>query len=228
MSQLPLLLDAAREQSIDNFQVGDNAAVFSVLQYPLKHDFIYLQGARYAGKTHLLKALQQQYESVGESVQWIGTDMVSEQSLLDVLPQAALYIVDDVDQIASDADAENGLFQLYNHVHPTSSALVLASNLSPQDAQWQLPDLVSRLNSGQTLHLKALRGEPAFALFSELCQHMGLEVSERALNYLRVHSHSSFPELYRLLILLNQRTLSERKRISIVLLKQLLEELQQV
>jgi len=226
VSQIPLLLAAEREQSFDNFYHGDNAAAVSVLRCPLQHDFIYLHGNHHVGKTHLVQALINEHQAAGETVQLVRTDMLSEQSLLDVLPQASVYVVDGIEQIAGDADAENGLFKLYNHIHPQKAALLLTSVLPPQSEQWRLPDLVSRLNSGQIQPLKALRGVEAFELFQELCQHMGLALSERALNYLQVHSQSTFPSLYRLLIALNQRTLSERKKISIVLLKQLLTGLQ--
>ncbi|WP_395375273.1 DnaA ATPase domain-containing protein [Marinicella sp. W31] len=226
MSQIPLLLAAEREHSFDNFYVGENAAVVTALQYPLKHDFIYLHGEHHVGKSHLVQALSNIYQAQGELVQHVHSNMLSEQSLLDVLPQAVLYVIDGIEDVAGDAAAENGLFKLYNHLHPQQAALLLTSLLPPQSAQWQLPDLISRLNSGQILQLKALRGSQAFELFQSMCEHMGLELSERALNYLQVHSQSAFPQLYQLLIALNQRTLSERKRISIVLLKQLLTELQ--
>ena len=226
MSQIPLLLAAEREQSFDNFHVGDNVAVVAALQSPLKHDFIYLHGDHYAGKSHLLQALSDDYLQQGKRVQRVHVGMLSEQSLLDVLPPADLYLIDGLEEVAGDAAAENGLFKLYNHLHPQLTVLLVSSRIAPQSERWQLPDLRSRLNSGQILHLKALRGTQAFVLFQTLCTHMGLELSERALNYLQVHSQSAFPQLYELLIALNQRTLSERKRISIVLLKQLLTELQ--
>lgn len=225
--QLPLIFNNARVQTFDTFNADGNKQAVSVLEKPFNHHLLYIYGCSYSGKTHLLKSVKSQCEGKNIPVQIVSSSMLNDEMLLQVLPDVPLYIIDNLEQVAGNENAEKNLFNLYNNTHANGTSIITAARIDSCDKRWCLPDLVSRLNGGYKVKVNPLYGEGAFLVFFCMIDQAGIDLNERTRNYIKVHSRSDLPHLCLLLQLLNQYTLSRKKKVNIGLVKSILNNIHQ-
>ncbi len=216
---MPLQMSQRRMMTFDRFEFNDTP-LESALRQLDPAGFIYLWGEAGSGKSHLLNAL---INDLGDGAVYLSAATLPEPALLDMLQGRSLICVDDVHQLAGERGEETCLFNLYNQCRDSGAALVLASECSPRDSTWVLPDLKSRLNAGQAFQLQRLMGRPALQVMNRRAADLGLAFTDQVLEYIRVHSAGDLPSLLTLLARLDRLSLSQRRRVSVPLVKQALQ-----
>src|SRR5690606_12635572 len=108
--------------------------------------------------THLLQALCHAAEAQGLSAFYISLQQHQDYSplLFEQLETFDIVCLDDIEAIASHADWEQGLFSLFNRMRDSGARLVVTAQVGPRELQMQLPDLLSRLQSGVVFQLATL------------------------------------------------------------------------
>lgn len=216
---LPVLLQQAPR--FENFFVGPNADVVEGLRSLAAGKAIpgiWLYGAPASGKSHLLGAMASEFDSV--AVCCAGT------AELDRLLQcpADILLVDDVDQMLGQTQAEQGLMRLIDERRKNSQRLVLSAGGAPSRIDALLADLRSRFESMAILGLKPLRDQDRRELLDLHARARGLSLPEDAVRWLLAHLRRDAGTLISALEELDQAALTAKRRPTLRFVQQALRE----
>jgi DnaA family protein len=222
MIQLPLGIGLRDSATFANFYPGANREALLALSQG-EEQFIYLWGGTGSGKTHLLQALCQQQAELGRTVAYLPLaepGMVPQ--MLEGMEAMDLLAIDDLQQVAGQAEWETALFHLYNRMRDGGARLVVTATASPAALPIGLPDLASRLSWGLTLQLNASDDKAKLAILQLRARNRGFELSEEVGNYLLKRCERDMESLIRLLEQLDSASLREQRRLTIPFVKTLL------
>lgn len=220
--QLPLPVTLADYATFDNFVEGSNATAVAALRdigSEAGHA-LWLFGPHAVGKTHLLQALcasdtQATYLPAAELARL-------SPAILEGYERFSRVCIDDVTRLAGDAAWEKALFRLYNALADAGGMTVLASRDNPRAAGLSLPDLASRLRSGQIFHLQPLGDEHIIEALTLRADRRGFELPVDTGRYLITHYRRDLASLCELLDRLDLAVLATRRRITVPFIKDVL------
>lgn len=219
--QIPLQIKLNDAATFNNYLAGANAGIVTIL-HAASEPYVYLWSAEATGKTHLLQALCHQLPS-GQAI-YLPLQELAQQSAaaLDGLEQFALVCLDDVQYIAGHADWEEALFHLYNRIREQHGRLCITSNVSPEQLQVQLPDLLSRLKWGPVFQLHSLTDEDKIKAMQLRAGLRGFQLPDEVANYLLNRYPRDLHNLFALLDKLDSASLQAQRRLTVPFVKGLL------
>ncbi len=241
--QLPLPVSLPTDETFSSFVVGENSQLVELLKnlsdtscesegslsgfvsgqnLPL----INIIGGQGKGKSHLLFSICHEFFEKQTSHIYLnlGDYKSLHPQLLEGLEQVSIICLDNIHAVAGDREWEVGLFDLINRVaEGEQTTLVCTSLLGPSHPSFNLPDLRSRLGWGITFQLQSLNDEDRKSVIRLRAKQRGLKFSEAALDYLLNRSERDLPSLLRLLDILDEKSLQEKKRLTLNLVKQVIE-----
>jgi DnaA-homolog protein len=193
MKQLVLDLGAEPAQSLDTFQIGENAEMAHLMhqfaQRASREHFCYLWGETGAGKTHLLQGL-----AATDGARYIAAHADAEAFVL--TPDVSLYLVDDVDQLSPERQID--AFALFNQVREHGAYMVC---------------------TGQ---IHGLSDDQKIAALTQAAEARGLTLSASVLPYLLSHFKRDMRSLSTMLDALDQYSLETQRPVTLPLLRDLL------
>lgn len=227
MQQLPLQFEFKGNENFGNFYPENNQELLEQLKNCSAGNgqpFIFLHGQSGHGKTHLLHASCKHAQQLGRSSFYLGFtgSPLAEPEIVTGLENYDLVCLDDIDRIAGDSVWELAIFNLYNQLQGLGHALIVASSLKPNKAQFSLPDLRTRLNWGLTLSVNSLSDTGKIAALTLRAGQMGLEIPPAAGQFLLTHYHRNLASLWTLLEQLDRATLAAQRKLTVPFLKQFL------
>lgn len=219
--QIPLALKPPRRPSFENFVAGPNQAVVETLARGLEPGgWYFLGGAAGSGRSHLLAAAFAGLASAGQQVAFIALALRRNRPLL-AASGGDWIVMDDVDQLAGDHAGEMLLFNALNRWRAERTG-VLMSGLGREG--FELPDLRSRLGQATRLTLKPLEEPDLLALLKRLAADHEVLLGRGAADYLLSRAPRNPASLSYLMERLADRALSERRTISVPLVREVLTE----
>lgn len=247
--QLPLRLSLNDDATFDNFfvaEASENTArpALNHLQQRLSQwscadgnvqqhgtvlaDFTWLWGSQGAGCSHLLQAVSHQADAAGLAVFYL--DMaIYDQLTPDVLlglESMDVLCLDHIENVFGQPDWEQALFHLYNRLVNEGAALLIAAQRSPAQCQLGLADLQSRLQSAVVFHIPYLADEQKVQALQMRAKRRGFELGQDVAEYLVSRYERSTEALFGILQDLDQLSLATRRKVTIPLLRTLLDEKQ--
>ncbi len=129
-----------------------------------------------------------------------------------------------VEDLSVDIDNE-ALFHLYNLTRSQNGFILFTSSEAPARLKFNLPDLQSRLNAVPAVKIKEPDDELLSALIIKQFSDRQILVAPEVLNYIIKNMERSFPFARKLVKEIDTLSLSQKKHISISLVKQALETL---
>jgi len=224
--QLPLQFDLQSENNFDSFFPASNQELLEHLQRFI-HDKqelqLYVWGETGLGKTHLLQACCQQAQHIGRQAFYLNLSDANPE-ILEGLDAIELVCLDNVDQIAGNADWEHALFNFYNRLREREHQLLLTASCPPRYLPFMLHDLKTRMSWGLTLKLKILSDAEMIAAFRLKAQSMGIEVPDRIARFLQHHYQRNLSGLWQLLDKIAQTTLMEKRKLSVAMIKRIIDQ----
>ncbi|TFW25512.1 DnaA regulatory inactivator Hda [Massilia arenosa] len=216
MKQLVLDLGAEPAQSLETFEVGQNAELTHVMQQfaerTSREHFAYLWGETAAGKTHLLHALANTPGSRYIAPAAPETDFV-------FTPDVTLYLLDDCEQLS--AQRQIDAFALFNQVREHGAYMVTTGPVPPA----VLPvreDLRTRMGWGLVYQIHGLSDDEKIAALTHAAEARGLTLSASVLPYLLSHFRRDMRSLSTMLDALDQYSLETQRPVTLPLLRDLL------
>lgn len=225
--QLPLNIQLRDDATFSSFFIGDNQQVTQALmRFASGQDdpFLYLWGAKGAGKSHLLQATCNSANEKGVSAVYLPLQewpMLS-PSVLQGIEKIPLICLDDVEAIAGNAIWEEALFHAFNRIKAVESRLLIAADCSPLTLPLKLPDLKSRLAWGTTYQLHRLSDEQKLQALMLRAKGRGLTLNPTVGQFLLSRCPRDMNELFRTLEVLDAASLAEQRRLTIPFIKQVL------
>jgi DnaA-homolog protein len=190
--QLPLPFYLQEKFNFENFCPGSNTVVLTCLQRLIKEKSfthsVYLWGHRFVGCSHLLKASCEAAKQAGMKALYLslkeGSRRANSLDLHEIAKRAELVCIDDIDVICGDLEWEKALFFIYNDLAMQGIPVIYAAHQVPHKLSLQLPDLVSRLNSGLLFQVHELNDAEKISALQLRAKLRGLELSEPIARFL--------------------------------------------
>lgn len=229
LTQLILPLQPPDAHYFENFYVGQNAILLNCLhQFSLKmgEPYIYIWGNPGAGCTHLLQACCHAAQQQGFSVAYLPLSVLKKNSnseILRGLESVDMVCIDELDSIADDNIWQESLFHFYNRLQEQSRYLLIAAKHNPQQLNFSLPDLISRLSSGVLFQVRELNDAERFIALQQRAHLRGLELSEEVGHFLLHHLPRDSKALFSALVQLDKASLSLKRKLTIPLVKAILK-----
>jgi DnaA-homolog protein len=218
-AQMPLALKPPRRPRFDNFVAGDNGALVATLKNGLEPgQWYFLVGPSGSGRSHLLSAVLAEQARQGGFAQFIALSDRRQWALLD---QAAAdwIVVDDVDRLAGAGEGELALFNALNRWRAERAGVVMSGR---GRGRFELPDLRSRLGQATRLTLSPLEERDLAELIARLAEEHEVPLGRGVVDYLLSRTTRNAGQLARMVNQLADRALSERRTLSIPLVRELL------
>ncbi|WP_299862225.1 chromosomal replication initiator DnaA [uncultured Roseobacter sp.] len=199
-----------------DFLVAPSNAVAVAMIESARADKLVLTGPEGAGKTHLAHVWATQ----------TGARILSARDLaqhdIPELAQGAVA-VEDVPDIATDADAQTALFHLHNLVLAEGRALLLTGCGAVRDWGLTLPDLASRVSAAQSAALDAPDDTLLSAVLAKLFADRQVTPKADLIPYLIRRMDRSFAAARALVERLDTASLAQKRPISRALAATLLD-----
>jgi DnaA regulatory inactivator Hda len=219
MKQIPMEFAFRSALGREDFLVTEQnkAAITWIDNWPNWPDpFLLVVGPKGAGKSHLAQVWAKNSNAI-----------ILQSSDLQDLDINALTQLASQNIILEDIDAqtaEQPFFHLYNLVKENARFLLMTSRQNTRDWDIQLPDLKSRLGAIQIAKI----GQPDDGLFAailvKLFTDRQITVAPDVIQYLIMRLERSFSSALETVTMIDSLSLSEKKRITIPLVKRVLEE----
>src|SRR3990167_312879 len=192
LTQLPLKLNLRDDAIFDNFFIGANLQLMTILKNFIacqSEQFIYCYGESGAGRTHLLQACCHAMSENNQTVFYLPLLHHADFSpeIFEALENQDCVFIDDVNAIAGNRLWEEALFYFYNRARENHVSLLVSANLLPKQLNFLLPDLQSRLTWGLTVEIKNLSDEEKIKTLQMRAQLLGFDLSDEVGRYLIHH-----------------------------------------
>ncbi len=223
-AQIPLNFKHPNRNSFENFIIGENEALIeSSKTFSESNECLfYLWGEKHSGKSHLLQALVNNAKGLKKSIVIISSQELLSRENISILELFDNILIDEVEKIAGNNTAEEHLFHWINEAKQFHKKLILSSQISNKDTLWKLADLRSRLISGRTHQLIPLKRDKTLKIFYREAEFRGINIDEKVLSYLEKNCPMNLGFLMSLLNQLDNVTLIKKKKVTIPLIKQIL------
>lgn len=201
MKQLLLDIQPLAPATLDNFIAGSNEEALHSLKMAIdgaiEARFIYLWGALGSGKSHLLQAC-------------------NDLALARNLP---LSVVDDVHTLDEEAQIE--LFNYFNQLRASGGILITSGNAAPTQMGLR-DDLATRLAWGLVYQLHPLSDEEKAKALKTHAKERGMKLPDEVVDYCLRNLRRDLPTLMAILNALDKWSLTEKKPITVPMLKKML------
>ncbi len=137
-------------------------------------------------------------------------------------PPASTIIIEDINSNLSE-DLEEGLFHLYNDLSNQGGSLLLSATCPPSRWNIKLADLRSRMGAVNVVEIAPPDDSLIAAVLVKLFQDRQLRVSADVIAYAVSRMERSFAAARQLVVQSDKLALSERKRITVPLIKRVLD-----
>jgi chromosomal replication initiation ATPase DnaA len=217
--QLSFELPAKPALERDDFYVSPANAV-AVAMIDLWPDWtgrkLTLSGPRGAGKTHLVHVW----------ANMSGARIIAAKDVRDIdIPTLASgpVAVEDVPEIAAQADLQSALFHLHNLVLAEGHSLLLTGVGAPDHWGLSLPDLQSRMQGAQNAALLAPDDALLSAVLVKLFSDRQIHPSGDLIQYLLARMDRSFASARNLVEQLDRQSLAQHRKLNRGLAKDILD-----
>jgi DnaA family protein len=219
MRQIPRAIGPDAQPGFDNFLPGANSAALDHLRaLPLATAPVYLWGPGGCGKTHLMQALASRQQRAGQQVGWFDA---ADRLPWVLSPGWSLVVLDRCE--ALDPPAQHAAFALFEEATSHGVQWVAAGRLPPVDLPVR-EDLRTRLAWGHVFAMQALPDAETRAALRREADRRGIFLSDEVMDFLLTRFERDLAHLMRLLDRLDDFGLAKARRITVPLVRQMLQE----
>ena len=176
-----------------------------------------LIGPKGSGKTHLVNVLCKSLEGVNWS--FLNSE---NKNIYDIFNTNDVIIIENINNFHS-KQKEEFLFHSINLSKELNKALLLTSSLQVSKLNFKMSDLVSRLEAMNTASIEEPDDTLMEALIIKLFNDRQISVKPKTVNFLMQRIERSYLGVSEIIELIDKVSLSQKKSISIKLIKDLID-----
>ncbi len=220
-AQIPLALKPPRRPRFDNFIVGSNEPVVATLSQGAESGaWYFVAGPAGSGRTHLLSAFFADRCRRSEQAHFIALGHPQQRMLLEHA-EGDWVVIDDVDMLAGDEAGELALFNALNRWRAERAGVVMSG--AGRDG-FVLPDLRSRLGQATRLTLRPLEEAELGELVQCLAAEHEVLLGRGVVDYILSRAPRNAGRIAELVVSGAHRALTERRTLSVPLVRELLDD----
>ncbi len=225
--QLTLSVSLPDAASFDNFySAGNEELVAALRHFAVTVDkaptVMHVFGSPGCGKTHLMHAAVRLSRESGQTVHHLPMrEKGIGVSIMEQVEGVGLVYIDDIDVITGRRDVERALFQLFERAQDSAGRLVTTARQAAHHLGLALPDLVSRLQSGQTYRITPLTDTQKRNALRLRAAGRGMALSDDVADYVLRRYPRDTHALFGLLDRIDKASLTAQRRITIPFLQEL-------
>ncbi|MEX0963323.1 MAG: DnaA regulatory inactivator Hda [Pseudohongiellaceae bacterium] len=220
--QLTLGIGLDDDAQFENFFVSaQNQSLLDTLIADQGEAFLYLWGNGSPGLSHLLQASCHRATAAGRGAIYIplAERIQFAPQILEAAESLSLVCIDDIESIAGEAEWEAALFTAFNALQQTGTRLLIASHRPAQQLDIQLPDLLSRLQSGLLFQLFELSDEDKLRALQLRAKKRGLELPDAVGEFILLRAQRNLTTLMGILDELDRSSLQQQRKLTVPLVK---------
>jgi DnaA family protein len=222
MKQLTLPIAMARAPTLDDFCAGPNEPALAHLKLwagsPTRSPVpTYLWGPAASGKTHLLKAVQEQLRGQGATAGWLDAS-VTEPPEFD--ERWAIVLMDDAHLYT--AVQQHAAFAWFVAAQTLQRGVLASGALPPADLKLR-EDLRTRLGWGHVFQLHTLSEGERRAVLRQSADARGVFLSDEVMDFMLTRFSRDLGSLMQLLEQLDAYALQTQRAVTIPLIRSMLE-----
>ncbi|MDO4641549.1 MAG: DnaA regulatory inactivator Hda [Neisseria sp.] len=215
-----LIFDFASHEypGFDEFLGVANSELVHVLKEQ-ENQFLYVWGSEGSGKSHLLRAWADKAARSGARALYIDA---RKQPLTQTAYEADYLAVDQIECL--DAEEQSLLFAIFNQYRNSKQgSLLLSADVKPQHLCIR-EDLRTRMAYCLVYEVKPLSDEEKISALTSIARTRRIPVDSAVFHYLLLHWKRDLGSLMNMLDALDHYSLTMKKRITVPLLRQLLQQ----
>jgi len=224
--QIPLNLGHRPAQGREDFLIApsNQDAVAWIDRWPdWPAPALIIYGPAASGKSHLASVWAVKTNAVLVNNRCLADSDASEFAAL-----GKYLVIDNIDLWLGDRTAETTLFHLYNLMREEQGSLLLTMNMAPTHIEFAIPDLASRLRAAPAAAIQPPDDTLLAALLVKLFADRQIRIGGDVLNYLLPRMERSFTAAHNLVVEADRLALSEKRPISVPLVRRILLEKQEL
>lgn len=197
-----------------------NKRLFNELKN-LDGDDVFIYGTKNIGKTYLLQAMCNYYNSNSRSSLYIPLkDAKSyDTAIIDNVSSLDLVCVDGLDQIANKLEWEIALFNLINNSLNIECRLIFSANFQNKTLQFGLPDFESRIKKLNSFEMMPVQDIYLKEALLHISQFRSINLGEKEVKYLLGYTKRNLSDLVSILERLDSLSMELKRKITIPLIK---------
>ncbi len=223
--QLPLDLGARKAFGSSDFHIGksNTAAVGWLDRWPdWPAPVLILQGPPASGKSHLAAVWQEM-----SNAKIIKPEELTQKSAEELFNRGDALVLDGLDPWLGDRAAETTLFHLYNMLKEEQKTMMITMRMPPSQADFIIPDLASRFRAAPSVCIHAPDDILLASVIIKLFSDRQLSATNDVISYLLPRMERSFAAAREVVERADKMALSEKRGISIPLMRKVLTEMQE-
>ena len=221
--QIPLDFGSRHALRRSDFHIGksNRDAVGWIDRWPKwPAPVLILQGEAASGKSHLAAVWQDTSGAV-----LIRPEDLTKKNAADFWDMGKAFIIDGLDPWLGDFEAETTLFHLYNMLKEEQRTMMITMRMSPTQSDFVIPDLASRFRAAPTVTIHPPDDMLLASVMIKLFSDRQLNVNNDVISYLLPRIERSFAAARDVVERADHMALSEKRRISVPLMRQVLTEM---
>jgi DnaA family protein len=229
LRQMNLEVKLDDQATFNNFYApkGSSQQLAKFLLQESGQQFVCIVGNSGSGLSHLLQAACQQgpFDRSGDAIYLPLEELKAYQPehIFEGLQAASLICLDDLQAVANIQDWQVPLFNLFNECKQSGTKLIFSSSLLLEDLGIQLPDLLSRLQSGLIHGLIDFGDDDLRRLLQFRCNLRGMYLSDEVARFLLARLPRDTKTLINALETLDSASLREQRRLTTPFVKATLD-----
>ena len=223
--QIPLDLGSLSAQGREDFLIApsNQDAVAWIDKWPdWAAPTLTLQGAAASGKSHLAHIWSVQ----NQAINILPAKLLSD-SAEDIASQGEHLMIDGLDPWLGDQQAETTLFHLYNILKEEGRSMLMTMRMAPAQIDFAIKDLASRIRAAPVATIHAPDDELLAAILVKMFSDRQINVSADSVQYILPRMERSFAAIRDVVTLADHMALSQKRPISIPLLRDVLVKMQE-
>lgn len=228
MSQLPLPFaakDGQDSRTFANYVLGANSALVErLIEWRDDPTAFWLWGGAQVGKSHLAQAACHWHMDRGAKVAYVPlVEEPQDPEILHGLAHRHLVVLDDIQRWLGHFGLECALMDLYEGLAADGHRLVVVADRPAAQCDFVLSDLASRLQAALPCEVLELDDQGKTLVVVGRAKQRGLEVTPEVMDFWLSRAERGLPNLLGDLERLDRAAWSEQRRLTIPLLKQVLD-----
>jgi DnaA-homolog protein len=224
--QLALRFPTQLRCTLENFEVGPNGELVEHLRRCGRTGAFsasWLIGDSGSGKSHLLHGTCQAADVRGAAAAYLPESLRrGGTGVLDGIDEFDVVAIDDVHHWIGERRWEEALLGLYQGLAARGGALLCASTRSPNDLDFALADLASRLRAAQVFVIGSLDDVDRANAIDRLASERGLDIAPDVVSFVLRRAPRRMDELVAALDRLDRAAWAQQRRVTIPLVKDVL------